>query len=190
SLKDGLPISYFSGEFYFYKAPDGEIFLSSNNGLIHFRPENIRRNDAKPSLFITSLKIENKELDELGDVNQLHHLKLNYNQNYLTLRFAAMNFINPSQNKYAYKLEGIDNDWVYSGNRNEAIYTNLSPGDYVFSVKASNDAGIWNEEGIALNIHINTPWWKTWWFYALCGITVMGIVYALYRIRFSRILGE
>jgi two-component sensor histidine kinase len=190
SLKDGLPISYFAGEFYSYKAPDGEIFLSSNNGLIHFRPENIRRNDSKPSLFITSVKIENKELEGLGDVNQLRYLKLNYNQNYLTLGFAAMNFINPGQNKYAYKLEGVDNEWVFSGNRNEAIYTNLSPGDYVFRIKGSNDAGIWNEEGVTLNIHINTPWWRTWWFYGLCFITVMAIGYSLYRIRISRIIGE
>jgi ligand-binding sensor domain-containing protein/two-component sensor histidine kinase len=190
SLKDGLPISYFPADGNIHQSADGEILVNSNNGLVHFYPGAITRNQTKPYLHITSVKVENKELKIAGDVTQLHDLYLKYDQNYLAISFAAFNFINPSQNQYAYKLEGVDKKWVYSGNRNEAIYTNLSPGDYIFSVKAANDAGVWNEEGISLNLHISTPWWKTWWFYTFCFFAASASIYILYRVRIDRILAE
>jgi ligand-binding sensor domain-containing protein/two-component sensor histidine kinase len=190
ALKDGLPISYFPTDCYFYRSADGEIFVNSNNGLIHFYPEHITRNQAKPLLHFTSIKIENKELNGIGNLNELKDLQLNYDQNYLAISFAALNLINPSQNQYIYKLDGGDKEWIYAGSRNEAIYTNLPPGDYVLRVKGSNDAGIWNEEGIKLAIHINTPWWRTWWFYGICALAFVGVGYSIYRIRVNRLIAE
>jgi two-component sensor histidine kinase len=189
SLKDGLPISYFPVESYFYQANDGEIFLSSNNGLIHFYPNKIIQNTAKPVVTLTSIKVDGKELNP-GDLDNLKEIKLTYKQNYISIGFAALNLINPSQNQYAYKLERIDKDWIYAGNRNEVIYPNLSPGNYTFKVKASNDAGIWNQKEISLNIHIATPWWKTWWFYILCALVIVTFIYLLYKIRINRLLAE
>jgi ligand-binding sensor domain-containing protein/two-component sensor histidine kinase len=190
TLKDGLPISYFPPDCYINNSADGEIMISSNSGLIHFFPEAINHNQIKPDLHITSVKVENEELKTTEDITQLKDVYLKYDQNYLVISFAALNLINPSQNQYAYKLESIDKDWVQSGNRNEVIYTNLPSGDYIFKVKASNNAAVWNEEGISLKIHINTPWWKTWWFYALCVITITLSIYTLYRIRINRIIAE
>jgi len=190
TLKDGLPVSYFPLDCYVNTSADGEILLNSNSGLIHFYPDAISLNKIKPDLRITTIKIENKELKTAGDITELQDLYLKYDQNYLSINFAAFNLINPSQNQYAYKLEGVDKDWVYSGNRNEAIYTNLPSGDFIFSVKGANDAGVWNEKAISLNLHISTPWWKTWWFYALCVIAVTLSIYTLYRIRIVRILAE
>lgn len=190
SLKDGLPISYFPVECFFHQAKNGEIFLSSNNGLIHFFPNQIKRNESKSPLYITSIKIGNNDLKDYGDPSLLSALKLKHDENYLTINFATLNFFNPSQNQYAYKLENIDKDWVYAGNRNEVIYPSLPPGNYTFKVKASNDAGVWNEKEISLNIHIASPWWKTWWFYSICFITIFVGIYSLYRLRINRILAE
>jgi ligand-binding sensor domain-containing protein/two-component sensor histidine kinase len=190
TLQDGLPISYFPGDCYINAAADGELMINTNSGLIHFYPEAINHNQTKPDLHITSVKIENKELKTTEDVSQLKDVYLTYEQNYLAIGFAALNLINPSQNQYAYKLEGIDKDWVQPGNRNEAIYTNLPSGNYVLKVKGSNNAGIWNEDGITLSIHIATPWWRTWWFYTLCIIAATTAIYVLYRIRINRIIAE
>ena len=191
SLKDGLPISYFPVETYFYRSKDGELFISSNAGLVHFYPDKIIQNETKPPLIITSVKIENKEVENIGDFSVLKQLGLQYDQDYLSISFAALNFINPSQNQYAYKLEGLDKTWVYAGNRNEIVYPKLPSGHYILKVKASNDAGVWNEEGIiSLPIHISTPWWKTWWFYTLCFIAIITSGYSLYRFRINGILAE
>lgn len=188
TLKDGLPISYFSSESYFHLSNDGEIFLSSNNGLIHFYPNKIIQNSLSPTVTITSVKVNDEELS--GDFDKLKELHLTYKQNYLTIGFAALNFINPTQNQYLYKLEDVDKGWIYAGNRNEVIYPNLPPGNYVFKLKGSNDAGIWNEKEILLNIHIDTPWWKTGWFYTACFIIIGLGIYSLYRVRVNRILAE
>jgi len=190
TLKDGLPISYFPVDCYINASADSEIMINSNSGLIHFYPEAINHNKTKPDLHITSFKIENKELKTTKDITELNDVYLRYDQNYLAISFAALNLINPSQNQYAYKLEGFDKDWVQSGNRNEVIYTNLPPGNYIFKVKGSNDAAVWNEEGISLKIHISTPWWKTWWFYTFCVIGITASIYILYRVRIDRIIAE
>ena len=190
TLKDGLPVSYFPVDCYMNTSADGEIMINSNSGLLHFYPDAINHNQTKPDLRITSVKIENKELKTSEDITELKDIYLKYDQNYLSISFAALNLINPSQNQYAYKLEGIDKEWIQSGNRNEAIYTNLPSGDYIFKLKASNDAAVWNENGISLKIHISTPWWKTWWFYTLCVIAILASIYILYRVRIDRIIAE
>jgi signal transduction histidine kinase len=75
-----------------------------------------------------------------------------------------LNFVHPEKNQYAYKLEGFDKDWVYSGSAHIATYTHLNPGKYVFKVKGSNNDGVWNEAGAMVRIVISPPFWTTWWF--------------------------
>ncbi len=97
-----------------------------------------------------------------------------------------MDFTSPEKNQYAYKMEGFDKDWIYSGNKSEATYTNLDPGQYVFSVKGSNNDGVWNEKGISIRITILPPWWKTLWF----KVTIISvIVFLIVYIFLSRLRG-
>jgi len=78
-----------------------------------------------------------------------------------------LSFVNAHNNNYAYYLENFDQDWIHSDDRRFVSYTNLSPGEYVFKVKASNYDGVWTETGINLPITILPPWWQTWWAYLL-----------------------
>jgi hypothetical protein len=101
----------------------------------------------------------------------------------ITFDFAALNFTNSILNRYAYKLEGFNEDWIDSGTKQSATFTNLNGGTYTFKVKAANNDGIWNETETMVQLIVNPPYWKTWWFYLLCVSVVAGILYALYRFR-------
>lgn len=99
-----------------------------------------------------------------------------------------MDFTNPEQNQYAYKLEGLDRDWVQAGNKNEANYTHVPPGGYTFRVKGSKDDGVWNEEGTAVKIFIAPPFWQTWWFRLAAALAVIAFLTMLYNYRVAKLL--
>ena len=81
-------------------------------------------------------------------------------------------------------LENYDNEWRQSGSERTAYYFNVPPGNYIFRVKAANSNGVWAEKSI--KITISPPWWRTWWFYTLCMLTVAASVYILFRYRLSQ----
>ena len=114
-------------------------------------------------------------------------IRLAYNENNFSITYQALNYIYATQNQYAYKLEGYDTDWNYVGERNSAFYTNLSPGKYVFLVKASNNDGVWNEEGRSLIIIVQPPLWRTWYAYLFYVIALAAIIYGiLYYVNIKR----
>lgn len=168
---DGLLSRNFFGQGY--KAPDGEMFFPSGDGLLAFYPDSIEDNPIIPPVVITDLKIFNKTV-EVGEKSPLKasitHTKaitLPYNQNFLSIDYAAMNYLYAEKNRYKYKMEGLDPDWIDAGTRRHADYPDLKPGDYTFKVIGSNNNGIWNDEGATLNIKINPPWWATYLAYAI-----------------------
>ena len=91
-------------------------------------------------------------------------LELGYRDKIVSFAFAALSFADPQRNQYAYKIEGLNDDWIGIGNRHEVTVSNLRPGSYVFRVKGSNNHGVWNEQGAELAIVMRPPWWQTWWF--------------------------
>jgi signal transduction histidine kinase/DNA-binding response OmpR family regulator len=119
-------------------------------------------------------------------ITEINQIVLSYNENFLSFDFAVLDYTAPEKNNYAYKLDGLDNDWNYVGNRNFAHYTNLSPGKYIFSVKGSNNNDIWNEEGTSIRIIITPPWWKTWWAYSLYVLFALGLLYSIRRYELNR----
>ena len=100
-----------------------------------------------------------------------------------SIEFVALNFFNPSKNRYACKLEGFDADWIDLGNQRTVSYTNLYPGTYVLRVVAANNDGIWNEEGLTLKIIILSPWWMRWWALSLYFGLLILLIYSLFRYR-------
>ena len=140
------------------KMRNGEMFFGRSYGLIRFHPDSIKENTYIPPVVITSCKLFDKDIPFTKDI------KLTYDKNFLSFEFAALNYFNSQRNQYAYKMEGVDKDWIYSGTRRYASYPNLSPGEYTFKVKGSNNDGVWNESGTSLSIIITPPWWGTWWF--------------------------
>ncbi|MES1222534.1 MAG: triple tyrosine motif-containing protein, partial [Bacteroidota bacterium] len=123
-------------------------------------------------------------------ISQTKELTLSYKQSVFTFEFAALNFILPGKNQYAYKLEGFDQDWNYVGTKRSATYTNLNPGEYVFRVKASNNDGLWNEQGTSIKVIITPPFWQTWWFRMGIALAILSGAFTFYKIRINTIQAQ
>ncbi len=174
----------------FSKGDDGKFYLSYDGSYNYFDPDNIIKNNLPPPIAFTSFKVFGKEIALPGNNTADAPLQLNYTQNMLSFEFAALNYTVPQKNQYAYKLEGADKDWIYSGSGRQATYSNLSGGNYVFHVKASNNDGVWNEEGKSIFLHITPPVWKTAWFRVLMIVIIVVMAYLFYRRRITHIKKE
>ena len=167
------------------KTNNGKLVFAGINGITAFNPIKIKINRVKPAIVFTDFLIFNKTL-AFGTpgsplkkpIDETHEITLNYDQTFFSIRFAALNYINPKKNQFAYKLQGFsDKEWHFVGNQQIATYTNLDPGTYFFKIKAANNDGIWNETPRVLKIIILPPWWKT--YYAYAGYTII-IIFLLY----------
>jgi len=186
---DGLPFSDFSYE-GLYQAHDGRIFIGgtkgTNNGFFSFYPDSVQDNKQIPVLAITDFKVRNKIYPLDSNITEIKHLDLKYNENFFSFEFAALDYTHPSKNQYAYFLEGLEEDWINSGNRRFASYTGVPPGSYTLHIKGSNNDGYWNETGISIAIKILPPPWKTWWAYSIYFIILLVIIYAWRRYDLKR----
>jgi signal transduction histidine kinase/ligand-binding sensor domain-containing protein/CheY-like chemotaxis protein len=173
-----------------YKTADGELFFGGPNGLNSFYPDSLKDNTSIPPIYFTGLQIFNKPVtvhskDSILEkqINETKEITLSYDQSVFTLEFAALNFVLPEKNQYAYKLDGFDKEWNYVGHKRTATYTNLDPGEYIFHVKASNNDSVWNETGASIRIVITPPYWYTWWFRILIACLIAGTIFIFVRIR-------
>jgi two-component sensor histidine kinase len=121
-------------------------------------------------------------------ITETKEIELSYSQNVFSFEFSALDYISPYKNRYAYMMEGFDENWIYSGNRRYITYTNLDPGKYIFKVKGSNNDGVWNEKGVQLIIRILPPLWKTWWFITLALIIIIGIIGLIIYFRVKNLI--
>ena len=164
---DGLPDNQFN-----YKsalaASDGTIWMGTINGLVSFNPQIVRRNTFVPPVYITGMYVQGRETPFPTDGVQLP-----YRSN-VGFDFVALSYTSPGANRYAYKMEGIDNDWNYTSAAHTASYAQLPPGDYLFRVRGSNNDGVWNQEEATLSVRILPPWWRTVWAYLIYVIVVSG----------------
>ncbi|MDZ7344741.1 MAG: hypothetical protein ONA90_09555, partial [candidate division KSB1 bacterium] len=192
TVRDGLSHQEFNRGAYF-KSGSGEMFFGSMNGVTAFHPDSIKDNPFVPPVVITSCKRYNTDdaegiaIVEKG-ISARQEIKFSYKDNIITFEFAALNFRNPAQNQYAYKLEGYREQWIQLGAHREATFTNLDPGEYVLRVKGSNEDGVWNEEGASIKIIITPPWWRTRWAYAVYALLVIAIVFATNRAQRRRLI--
>lgn len=167
---------------------DGSIILAGDKGFVYFDPVKFTLNLQAPPVLFTSVKLMGNETGFLLPDTAVVHT-FSHDQNQLQFEFAALSYIFPERNRYAYKLENIDADWVYTDNtHNSASYSSLPPGRYVFHVKACNNDGIWNEKGIRYVFRILPPFWATWWFRLLAVLVIALIIYGIYRYRIAQIL--
>jgi methyl-accepting chemotaxis protein/ligand-binding sensor domain-containing protein len=167
---DGLQGSEFNAHSYFHSR-DGTLFFGGNNGFNVIRPDQIAQNAAKPPVVLTGFQLFNRAVPIGAEdsplqkhISQTERLVLSHRQSVMTFEFAALDYTASDQNQYAYMLEGFDEQWQQVGGQRTASYTNLAAGDYTFRVKASNNDGVWNEEGASVRVTIKPPFWKTWWF--------------------------
>lgn len=162
SKGDGMPFESFGGfRQNAAKDLDGCLYFAGGNGVLSFFPQDIHQNPNIPPIRIIDFSVFPKQVKLDTTIQYKRSIILDYNQNMFSFDFAALNFTNPEKNQYAYKMEGLLDEWFYIGNEHTASFTNLDPGEYVFHVKGSNNHGIWNEEGTAIRVIIIPPWWKT-----------------------------
>ncbi len=166
----------------FLKSASGELFFGGPQGITRFFHHEIVDNVHVPPVVLTSFSKFNQKVELKTPVSNLKLLDLTYQDRVFSFEFAALDYSDPSKNRYKYKLEGFDHNWSEVGsNRRIATYTNLDAGDYLFRVIASNNDGLWNKEGASINIVISPPWWKTLWFKALVGLFVLFIILSMFK---------
>lgn len=173
-----------------YKNARGELYFGGVNGLSAFHPDRIQDNPHVPEVVLTGFKVFNHPVEFEQSLAFLDKIDLTYRDRFFSFEFAALDYTNPSKNRYAYKMEGFDAEWIDCGDRRFASYTNLDPGRYVFKVRGSNNDGIWNEAGAAIAIVIAPPLWQTWWFRMLAAIAVIGVLGFSYHRRVSNLRQE
>ena len=171
---------------YFYPLKDGRWLTSTTTEAICFFPQPGDNKDVNPAKTeITGFRLFGKamQIDSLLYNNK--PLCLSYKENFFTIEFASLNFSSLQQTNYYYKLDGVDKDWVNSGTKRFANYTDLHPGDYVFFVKAEN--GYEPGKETSFRVTIAPPFWKTWWFITLVALCAFVIIYSFIKWRIKNI---
>jgi signal transduction histidine kinase/ligand-binding sensor domain-containing protein/CheY-like chemotaxis protein len=186
-VEDGLQERQFTARSYL-TARGGVLLFGGSSGFNLIRPERIQKNRRPPRVVLTDFQVFNKPVALGGPhsplqshITEAKRITLSHLQSVFTFGFAALDFTAPAKNQYAYKLEGFDRDWTYVGSTRTATYTSLEPGEYVFRVKASNNDGVWNEQGTSIDIVITPPFWATWWFRALVVLVVGAVIVTMVR---------
>ena len=184
---DGLQSNDFI-RFSYLRTSSGELLFGGPNGFNVIHPDRLKENTFVPPVVLTDFQLFNRPVEIGGEESPLRqHISvaeevfLSYEQNVLTFTFAALDFMAPVKNQYAYKLDGFDAAWNEIGTKRTATYSNLDPGTYVFRVKGSNNDGVWNEQGASLMVSIRPPFWQTWWFQLLEVLFILGVVVLMVR---------
>ena len=192
----GLPGNQFN-----YKSAlstrEGIFYFGSSEGLISFNPYYINKNQYAPPVYITRFMINNSEVfpgQEDSPLTQsildTKRITLRHDQSSIAFEFAALSYVMPSANQYAYKMEGVDKDWVYTETNQSVSYANLSPGHYVFHVKGANSDGVWSEHEASIEIVVLPPWWKTIWAYLAYLALISGLVWWVFNLYKRRELSK
>lgn len=185
--REGLPESEFSHP-PVQDPETGLITALTDNYLIQFHPDSLLGLLPPPPVRLLAFERfgQSFSLDSLR--NAAYHVTIPYHRNSFSLQFASLNYLHNSGTRYAYRLQGRHQDWISNGPSRKLRFADLPGGDYQLQVRAQGKGGPWNEAQTLLFIHVTTPFWKTWWFIGLCAALVLGIAFAIYRMRVERLL--
>ena len=182
-----------------WEGEDGTLYYGGNNGFSKFHPEDIERRYQAPKVQLDGLYFGDKRVlvseedSYLGmpileqTLDQIEEIQLSYQHKVFRLEFSVINYLFSNQGKIAWRLKGLEENWNYGDFERAATYTNLSPGNYFFQIKASNHEGIWNEHPRELKIVVLPPFWKTWYFRLTIGIGIIVLIFLIYWFRVRQI---
>lgn len=166
------------------KASDGRLYFGGIRGFNEFTPAGIVKPTGFSPVLITSFRIFNRPfVPEDQNISDLQNLTLSNRQTFFSIDYAALDYTSANRKKYAYMLEGFDKEWNYVDSKNNASYTNVPAGEYMFKVKYQNSTGAWSPEYSKLQITVTPPFWLTWWFITLGVLSAAGCIYAYITIR-------
>ena len=158
-------------------APDRKVLFTTIDGVSALDPSHLPFNRLPPPVHVERVDADRKVYDG-GSPLRLPPLVRD-----LQIDYTALSFVAPEKNQFRYKLEGRDPDWQDAGNRRQAFYADLDPGHYRFRVIASNNSGVWNEQGATLEFSIAPAYWQTNWFRALCAAAFIALLWTLHVLR-------
>jgi signal transduction histidine kinase/ligand-binding sensor domain-containing protein len=172
------------------KTADGKLWFipGDGDGVSIIDPRHLPRNELPPPVHVEQITADRKTYDTSSGLNG--HLRLPPLIRDLEIDYTALSLVAPEKNQFRYKLEGQDRDWQGVGARRQAFYNDLPPGNYRFRVVASNNSGVWNEQGAALDFSIAPAYWQTLWFRAACAVAFAGLIWALFWLRSRQIARE
>jgi signal transduction histidine kinase/ligand-binding sensor domain-containing protein len=159
------------------KGTDGKLWFLPNDGVSVFDPRRLSINTLPPPVHVEQVTADHQTYDASSD------LRLPPLIRDLEIDYTALSFVAPEQNRFRVKLEGWDPDWRDVGNRRQAFYTNLAPGQYRFKVTASNNSGVWNETGAFLDLSVAPAYYQTAWFRVSSVVAVAALLWGTYRLR-------
>ncbi len=194
---DGLTSDVFDGSPVAFQTPRGQMFFGSNRGLTSFWPDQIVEKPSIPNVVLTEFSLRNQPVEPrpssllANSVTFTRSLTLSHEQNIFSFEFAALSYLDPPRNRYRYMLEGLDHSWnPVDAEHRTATFTTLPAGNYTLRVQGSNNRGVWNEQGVALQLKILPPWWGTWWFRALSAAAFISVLGAAYQYRMWQVQRE
>lgn len=170
--------------------PDGRLHFGGSNGFNSFDPERVVVPGRAPPVALTRISrfdrpvVLDRPLAAVGEVVFDHH------DTFFSFEFAALDFTDLERNRYAYRMEGFDPDWVHAGSRHFASYTNLPPGRYTFRVRAASSDGVWNLAGASIGVRILPPPWRTWWAYTLYALALLAAAASYVRAQHRKLARE
>jgi len=165
------------------KDQNGNLYFGGLDGFVSFDPTSFISNKLPPAVHIVQFELFNTIVkpDSMGSplnkaIEFTDQIELKYNQSTFSFSFAALSYVAPEKNQYAYILEGFDLDWIYPRQLQKASYSNIPPGKYTFKVKATNNNDVWSDQFASVVIHIRPPFYLTVWAYAvyfiITGLTI------------------
>ena len=163
---------------------NGKLYFFSFQQFIEIDPTAFRPTSSYPPVVISSFKIFDREVPFH---DQHKTIQLSYKENFFSFNYSSIRTQPLKDVQYAYMLKGFDRDWHHAGTQQQANYTNVPAGDYVFQVKTTNEDGLWSEALLNIPVQIKPPYWKTWWFISLCVITVAVTAYGFHLYRISQV---
>ena len=168
----------------YYRAPTGTLYFGGVNGFNRIRPQDLGYRPPPPPVALAGLEISNEPRLLPGHGPDYALVELGHEDTSISLGLAALDFWEPEANRYAYKLDGFDRDWIELEDQRPVVsYTNLDPGSYTFQAIAGNSEGVWNETGLKIPIRVAYAPWETWWAWCLYGAFAAGLLYAGVRWR-------
>ncbi|RYZ99015.1 MAG: hybrid sensor histidine kinase/response regulator [Sphingobacteriaceae bacterium] len=184
---NGLPTEQFNYNSS-YKTADGTLYFGTVKGMISFKPSAFVKNSFVPPVFITGLQVNNSDV-VVGEpksvlqssITNTKSITLPYDSSNVSFDVAALSYIIPEMNGYAYKMDGVDKNWTKLKVNRKIYYTKLAPGSYTFRVKGSNSEEVWNNKETLLQIRVLPPYWATWWAYTIYALIAAAIIYVIFR---------
>ncbi|WP_206365279.1 hybrid sensor histidine kinase/response regulator transcription factor [Sphingobacterium corticibacterium] len=185
------------GSFYIraaYKTAKGELFFGGTNGFLLFDPAHTGKNPQKPRVFFTGFLVNNTEVTASSassplskDISSLSNrrderIRLSNSESNIEIRFSANSYLAADKNQFAYRMRGISDNWTVVNTPHKSVqFFNLSSGSYTFEIKASNNDGLWGDDISRLYLHIDPPFFLSWWAYCFYSLIVISLLFFIIR---------